>query len=524
VLGTVDIPILILDMERRIRRYTPNARSILNVLPSDVGRPLDDIKLNIAVLDLDQQIAEVIETMIVRESEVQDHQGHWYRMQIRPYRTTDNRIDGAILSMVDIDALKHHVSDAQRARAEAEGANRAKDQFLATLSHELRSPLAIMLMHAQLLRQGGMDDAKLRRAGEAIERGTKMQVQLIEDLLDVSRVVAGKLKLDTEPVYLGAVVKATLDSVSAAAQRKSIEIKMILDESIGPISGDAMRLQQVVSNLLTNAIKFTPERGHVTVTLDQMDGHGRLRVSDTGVGIEPGFLPHVFNRFAQEDSSNTRTYGGLGLGLAIVRHLVELHGGTVQAESPGKGQGATLSVILPLMTILPGDEPGTDDSAASSGPLRADRRQAASDDRRLGDLRILIVDDDPGTRDAVAELLSQRGARVMVAASAEEAMAAVQKFEPEVLVCDIAMPGEDGYTFIRRLRALPPTRGGGTPALALTALAGEDDYRRALAAGFQLHLTKPVDLDRLIEAIGAVRARKPSFADGALSRSPRQPA
>jgi two-component system CheB/CheR fusion protein len=230
VLGTVEIPILILDMERRIRRYTPNARTILSVLPTDVGRPVDDIKMHLDVRDLDKQIAEVIETMAVKESEVQDRAGRWYRMQIRPYRTTDNRIDGAILSLVDIDALKHHVSEAQHARREAERANLAKDQFLATLSHELRSPLASMLMHAQLLRRGGMDDSKLRRAGEAIERGTKMQVQLIEDLLDVSRIIAGKLKLEQKAVDLAEVVHAALDGVRALAERKGIEIVKILPD------------------------------------------------------------------------------------------------------------------------------------------------------------------------------------------------------------------------------------------------------------------------------------------------------
>jgi two-component system CheB/CheR fusion protein len=521
VLGTVDIPILILDMERRIRRYTPNARSILNVLPTDVGRPLDDIKLNIAVVDLDRQIAEVIDTMAVRETEVRDHGGRWYRMQIRPYRTTDNRIDGAILSLVDIDALKHHISEAQQARLEAERANRAKDQFLATLSHELRTPLATMLMHAELLRQGGMDDSKLRRAGEAIERGTRMQVQLIEDLLDVSRIVAGKLKLDLAPVHLGAVVRTTVDSVSALAQRKSIDIQVVLDDSIGPVSGDAVRLQQIVSNLLTNAIKFTPDRGHVSVVLDQVDGQARLRVSDTGVGIEPAFLPHVFHRFAQEDNSSTRNHGGLGLGLAIVRHLVELHGGTVHAESPGKGHGATLSVMLPLMMVR-GIEPDAGAPVADGGTLPVEGRRAASDSRQLRDLRILVIDDDPAIRDTIAEMLQRKGAVVMGAASAEEAMASVEAFEPEVLLCDIAMPGEDGYTFIRRLRSLPAARGGDTPAVALTALAGRDDYRRALAAGFQLHLTKPIDMDRLIQAIAAVSVRRPSLVGGTM-RSPRQP-
>ncbi len=372
-----------------------------------------------------------------------------------------------------------------------------------------------------MLRQGGMDDSRLRRVGEAIERGTRMQVQLIEDLLDVSRIVAGKLKLDLAPMHLGAVVKATLDSVGALAQRKSIDVHVVLDDSVGPISGDPMRLQQIVSNLLTNAIKFTPDKGRVDVAVDQIDGQARLRVSDTGVGIEPAFLPHVFHLFAQEDNSSTRNYGGLGLGLAIVRHLVELHGGTVHAESAGKGHGATLSVMLPLTSVVPDIGPDVGDPVADGVTLPVEGRRAASDNRQLRDLRILVIDDDAGIRDTIAEGLQRRGAVVMASASAEEAMASVDEFEPEVLVCDIAMPGEDGYAFIRKLRALPAARGGDTPAVALTALAGKDDYRRALAAGFQLHLTKPIDMNRLIQAIAAVHVRRPSLA-GEPIRSPRQ--
>lgn len=500
LLNIVDIRILILDMDRRIRRFTPNARSILNVLPSDVGRPLDDIKPNIVVPDLDQQVADVIETVTVKESEVQDRDGRWYRLQIHPYKTTDNKIDGAILYLVDIDALKQHVSEAQQAKAEAERANRVKDQFLATLSHELRTPLSSMSMYAQLLRRGDMADAEVERAGEVIERGVKAQVQLIDDLLDVSRIVSGKLKMELHAVDLCAVVKAAIEDMSASADRKSIKLNVFLDGAIGMVSGDLVRLQQVVSNLLTNAVKFTPERGQVSITLEVADGNARLRVTDTGMGIAPEFLPRVFNRFTQEDSSSTRTYGGLGLGLAIVRHLVEAHGGTVQAESPGTRKGATFSVTLPLMTVRRA-ELDAKDRSASRGALAAGDQRSANDEKPLSDLRVLVVDDDPGTRDAVAEMLKRTGANVMMAESADEAMAAVEEFRPEVLLCDIAMPGEDGYSFIRRMRSLGPERGGNVPALALTALAGREDRTRALSSGFQMHMAKPVDIDRLTAAV-----------------------
>ncbi|MFL5349259.1 MAG: chemotaxis protein CheB [Hyalangium sp.] len=634
LLNTVDIPILILDLERRIRRFTPKARSIMNVLSSDVGRPLADIALNISVADLDSQIAAVIETATGREAEIQDRAGRWHRMQVRPYKTTENKIDGAILSLVDIDALKHHVSQvewardyatgiveavqvplmvldesmrvisanrafylaygasadetekeslfalsggawdvpelraalegmlakntllqgleiehtfprlgtrrmslsarsvhsrtgvpmlllaiediterkqaereraellahAQRAKEEAEKANRAKDQFLATLSHELRTPLSTMLMQAQLLRRGDLEAAKLKRASEAIERSTKVQVQLIDDLLDVSRIVSGKLRVQLQPAYLPAVVRAALESVSAQADKKSITFEVTLDESLGPVSGDPTRLQQVVWNLLTNAIKFSPEGQQVAVVLEPLNGHARLRVSDRGAGIEPEFLPRIFDRFMQEDSSSTRVFGGLGLGLAIVRHLVELHGGTVQAESPGKGQGATFTVTLPLMDARAAQAGMA--SPPDSEPARAaPQRRNGGDSPRLRGLRILMVDDDPGTSEATTELLRQEGAEVRAATSAASALALVEDFRPEVLLSDIAMPGEDGYTLLRRVRALGPERGGDVPAVALTALVGDADRRQALSAGFQHHLGKPIDIDRLVETL-----------------------
>ena len=279
----------------------------------------------------------------MKESEVQYRDGRWYRMQIRPYRTTDNKIDGAILSLVDIDALKQHVSEARQARAEAERANRAKDQFLAILSHELRTPLSSMLLHAQLLKGEDLSGVKFKRAREAIETGVRTQTRLIDDLLDVSRIVTGKLHLDFRPVDLGGIVRAALEDASAVAARKSILLTSELSGSQAMVSGDPTRLQQIVANLLTNALKFTKEKGKVVVVLEVADGEARISVNDTGMGIDPAFLPHVFNRFTQEDSSRTRVHGGLGLGLAIVRHLLELHGGSVRAESAGLGMGATFT-------------------------------------------------------------------------------------------------------------------------------------------------------------------------------------
>ncbi len=515
ILSTVDVPILILDGGRRIRRFTPKARSILKVLPSDVGRPLDDIKSNLQVEDLDQRVADVIETIEMHESEVQDREGRWYRMQIRPYKTVDHKIDGATLSLVDIDALKHHLGKSEQAKKEAQRATRAKDEFLATLSHEIRTPLASMMLRAQQLSRGETDPVKVKRAGEAIERATKMQVQLIDDLLDVSRIVTGMLKIEYKPVDLRTVIKAALEGVSAPAERKKLTFKVLLDETVGTVSGDPTRLQQVVANLLTNAVKFSAENGEVSVVLDSVHGQARIRISDTGSGIEPEFLPHIFSRFAQEDGTTVRRHGGLGLGLAIARHLVEAHGGTIQGESAGRGKGAAFSILLPLMRSH--EETPDDEKPVSEGPRSNDALAMANWHGLLNDLRVLVVDDDLGTRDVMAEMLSEMGANVAVAASASEAITAVEDFRPEVLLCDIAMPGEDGYSLMRRIRAL----GGGKsiPAVALTALAGEQDRRRALSAGFQMHLVKPVDIDHLTQAVAELAHRPVGPVTGAWARN-----
>jgi two-component system CheB/CheR fusion protein len=501
LLTTVDIPILILDNERKIRRFTPKARRILNVLQGDIGRPFEDIKPNIDVPDLDRQIAEVIESMEVKESEVQDRHGHWYRLQIRPYKTTENRIDGAIVSLFDIDALKHLVKEAQRSNAEAERANRTKDEFLATLSHELRTPLSSMLMRAQLLRHGTMDAAKVLKTGAAIEAGIRTQVQLIEDLLDVSRIVTGTVSLDLQPVDLAHVVRAAVEGLTHGIERKSLslEVELALDGATALVYGDQARLEQVVTNLVANAIKFTPTHGTIRVSLALTESSAVIAVKDSGMGIAANFLPHVFNRFTQEDSTSTRTHGGLGLGLAIVRHLVDMHRGTVEADSPGTGLGATFSLTLPLLRSS---------RIPASPESKAALEHAVVDSSVLVGLRILVVDDDRPTREAITDMLTHTGADVRMAESAAEALAAVEEFRPELLLCDIEMPGEDGYALIRKVRSRGAARSGDIPALALTALARDDDRDRALSAGYQIHLAKPVGINQLTEAVLELAAKR----------------
>ncbi|HKP63339.1 MAG TPA: CheR family methyltransferase [Polyangiales bacterium] len=344
--ATVDIPILILDKAGRIRRFTPKAHQVLHVLDSDVGRPIADLRPDIELPGLEKSIANVVQTGAMEEREARDASGHWYRVQLRPY-TAGAEIDGVMVSFVDIDALKRLVSEADASRAEAERINRMKDDFLATLSHELRTPLSTVLLYAQALRTGELDEATRERAFEAIERGTRAQVELINDLLDVSRIVAGRLVLSVQQVDFCDAVRTVLSDLQPAIGAKSLEVLVELDPEIGMIEADPARVRQIITNLFDNAIKFTPARGRVSV-LGQLVEHGvSLSIKDSGIGVEPAFLSKVFDRFTQQDASNTRRYGGLGLGLAIVRHLVELHSGHVRAASEGLGRGATFSFDLP---------------------------------------------------------------------------------------------------------------------------------------------------------------------------------
>jgi len=398
----------------------------------------------------------------------------------------------------------------QTARSEAEAANRVKDEFLAVLSHELRTPLNPILGWARLLQTQKMDAEKTARALATIERNAKLQVELIEDLLDVSRILRGKLVLNIAPVNLIAIIEAAKETVQLAAESKSIEIQTILPSTITAVSGDAARLQQVVWNLLSNAVKFTPSGGRVEIQLEsvadepaalhrQHESHAQcsyaqITVTDTGKGISPDFLPRVFDYFLQEDGKTTRKFGGLGLGLAIVRHLVELHGGTVQADSLGENQGATFTVKLPLQRS--GRIGESTSERAGVQPLANPFHPYP-----LTGLRILVVDDDTDTRDFITFVLEQAGAEVIATTSANKALAALAQSQPNVLISDIGMPDIDGYTLMRQVRALPPDQGGTVPAIALTAYAGEFNQQQALQAGFQQHISKPVEPATLVSAI-----------------------
>lgn len=383
----------------------------------------------------------------------------------------------------------------QNARAQAEAANRIKDEFLAVLSHELRTPLNPILGWVKLLRHRNLDAAKTTYALETVERNAKLLSQLIEDLLDVSRILRGKLSLNVSPVNLVGVIEAALETVHLAAAAKSIQIEAVLTPSVGLVLGDANRLQQVMWNLLSNAVKFTETGGRVEVRLEQSGTQAFVRVSDTGRGIDPEFLPHAFDYFRQEDSTTTRAFGGLGLGLAIVHHLVELHGGTVQAESLGSGRGATFTVALPLQ------------EAVEVNPELSVTRPLSSVPSPLAGLRVLVVDDEIDTLNLLVFTLSESGAVVRAATSAIEALEILAGWSADILLSDIGMAQMDGYMLMQAIRALPPERGGTIPAIALTAYAGAMDRQKVLAAGFQQHLAKPAEPGELVEAIVSLVGR-----------------
>lgn len=616
VLDSVEIPVIIVDEQLRVRRFTPLVRELASLLPADIGRPIDDVKLRLDVDDLTARVRGVIAADEPREWEVQRRDGRWLRLQVRPYRTNDGRREGAILSFVDVDVLKRALQDAESARdvsrdivetvpialvvldaglrvlsgnsaffqglggdpaavegkalfelaggawdvpalrgalerslgvgtrfrelelrlelpgmgtkvlsitgsplqagekgaamllaiedittrreldalergarLEAEQGNLAKDLFLATLSHELRTPLGTILMAAQLLQAVKTEDPRIQHASLAIQRAVATQAGLIDDLLDISRIVSGKLVLDVRTIDLVAIAQSAVDVAHAAAEAKGVALTLAVRGPVGAIRGDATRLQQIVTNLVDNAIKFTPRGGKVVVELGLLDGRVQLVVKDTGIGIPPAALPHVFDRFVQAESSSIRVHGGLGLGLAIVRYLVDVHGGEVRAESLGKGQGAAFRVLLPLAS-----EADAQPAAAAPAPLSTS----------IAGVRVLMIEDDEGTRDTFAMMLGELGAQVTTAPSAAAGLELVEPLQPHVILCDVAMPDEDGYAFIRQLRARGRERGGATPAAALTALAGEEDRKRALEAGFQMHLAKPIDADQLAAAVGAL--------------------
>jgi two-component system, chemotaxis family, CheB/CheR fusion protein len=638
LLGSINIPILMLGGDLRIRRFTPAVEGIFSLISTDVGRSLSDITHKLIVPDLEQQILEVIRTLKFKFQEVQDRDGYWYDLQIRPYRTIDNKIDGAVLVLVDINELKliaqqlteaknyaetivetvaqpllvldlnlraitanhafyqtfqvmpiqtehrsifdlgngqwnipglrsileailagnaelqdfevehnfeqigHRIMaikarkmppigdtqmillaiediteqkrletqrsllmQEQSARAAAESANRAKDEFLSVLSHELRTPLNAMIGWAQLLQMKTFDETRIEEGLKTIERSAKAQNQLIEDILDVSRITTGKFRLNACLIELNPLVENAIEVVHLAAQAKNIQLKSSLTPLTPKVLGDPSRLQQALWNLLSNAIKFTPAGGRVDIELDCIDGMAQIQIRDTGKGIHPDFLPHVFERFRQADSSYSRNDSGLGLGLSIVHHLVELHGGTVDADSSGEGKGATFTVKLPVRTDIEGSSTQRVLEAldAAKGPA------LPAEIPSLAGVRVLIVDDELEMRQLFTTILEQYEVEAGAAASATEALSMLTA-NPEkynVLLFDIGMPEQDGYSLIRQVRRLSAEAGGQIPAAALTAYARDDDRKEAIAAGFQLHVAKPIESVQLAAIVAALAGR-----------------
>lgn len=403
----------------------------------------------------------------------------------------------------DITERRQALAREKEARLEAESANRLKDEFLSTLSHELRTPLTAIIGWTELLLTGDLTADKRPKALEIIARNARFQAQLIDDLLEVSRIITGKLPLNFRPCELQPLIEAALESIRPTAQAKAVRLELVLEPVGALIYGDVDRLRQVIWNLLSNAVKFTPQNGAVKVKLHSTNSHAVIAVTDSGEGIKSDFLPRVFDRFSQADGSSTRTHGGLGLGLAIVRHLVEIHGGSVHAESPGEGLGATFIVSLPLMQASKQVETPNIDV----NNLALSRAERIAHSPSLAGLRLLIVDDEVDFRELVTTMLGQYGAVVKVAASAGEALVHLENWKPDVLVADIGMPDEDGYGLIRKVRELSAERGGSTPAVALTAYTRPEDRLRVLSAGYHLHLAKPITGPELAAAVANVAGR-----------------
>jgi signal transduction histidine kinase/CheY-like chemotaxis protein len=394
----------------------------------------------------------------------------------------------------------------REARQEAEIASRAKDEFLGTLSHELRTPLNAIFGWTRILSTGECNEETYSRAVETIERNAKLQARLIDDMLDVSRIISGKLRLDAQPVDLTAVINAAVDTSRPAADAKDIRVQVVLDFGAGVVLGDPVRLQQVIWNLLSNAIKFTPKKGRVQIQLERINSHVEITVSDTGPGIDQEFLPYVFERFRQADSSITRKHGGLGLGLAIVRHLVELHGGTVEASNRGDGKGAVFLVKLPLMVIRA-------PAGAQSPELQrihptVSGRVPFDCPPELHGIRVLAVDDEADARHLLAMVLERCGAEVKTCATAAEALAALDDYQPDLLISDIGMPEEDGYDLIRQVRAREAGRSEKIPAVALTAYARVEDRLRALTQGYNMHVPKPVEPAELAVVVASLTGQR----------------
>jgi PAS domain S-box-containing protein len=511
-----DYAILFLDTHGRVSRWSLGAERMLGYQEAEIlGQPSSII---FTPEDLQQGVDQQELEKAVTDGRAEDERWHirkdgtrfWASGITTPLRDETGQLHGFSKIMRDFterkqaeDERNQLLAREQEARATAEAANRLKDEFLATLSHELRSPLNAMLGWTRLLNSRKFDEATTARAMQTIERSAKSQAQLVEDLLDVSRIIQGKLRLNVRSIELVSVIEAAIETVRPAAQAKEISLQSVLDPAANPVAGDFDRLQQVVWNLLSNAIKFTPKQGRVMVRLERVNSHVEITVTDSGKGINPEFVPYVFERFRQADSSSTRVYSGLGLGLAIVRQLLELHGGTVRAYSEGEGKGATFTIKLPLMPVHV--KPYLGEHVHPTVDLGVPFDNPPT----LNGVRVLIVDDEVDSRELLVAALEECEAQVFAVASASEALKAVSQFQPDVLVSDIGMPLEDGYSLICKVRQLSAEQGGEIPAIALTAYARAEDRMKAIASGFQMHIPKPVEPAELVTVVASLAKRTP---------------
>ncbi|RQU99906.1 response regulator [Burkholderia cenocepacia] len=493
----IPLPVVVLDRQLRLRHFSPQAQTLFALSDDSVGQPMAQQNTLFSAADLERVVQSAVQGLADVEHEYQDSEGRWWLVNVRAYRTADDRIDGAVLAFQDIDELKRALSKTQSARDEAERANTAKDNFLGLVSHELRAPLNVISGWANVLitaTERGMptETQMSQRAVTTILRQCQLQAELIDDLLDVSRISSGRFSLDTKPVDFAAVVQTVVESNRPVAEKKEIAFATAGLQSQAIVSGDGRRLQQVASNLIGNALKFTPAGGRVEVALTRLDSLVELSVTDNGIGVRAELLPHLFDRFMQSDTSRTRNHGGLGLGLSIVKHLVTAHGGTVTASSEGEGRGTRLTVRLPLMH-----------AASVEQEFNA---PAPSDSARLDGLSVMLVDDDVAAQEVLAHLLRSLGAQVQTATGAAEALNCLAAGSFDTLISDLAMPGADGYALMRSVREREGNRRR-IYALALTGLASIHDRDAAIAAGFDDHLPKPVNLSLLLEKLSLGRGR-----------------
>ena len=523
VMSSIGDAVITTDLEGRVTLINPVAQIMIGWTEAEAeGRPLMEVFriINeqtrrpsespiVGVLQEDPSAGLVNYSLLVaRGGQETPVEG-----SAEPIKDERGKVIGVVLTFRDIterkrmekarEQLLRYEQEARReadvARRRAEEASRSKDEFLATVSHELRTPLNHIMGWITMLRSGKLQSDKMKKAFDTIERNVRVQARLIDDLLDVSRIISGKLLIEPRQIEIAKVAEAAAESIGPAAVEKGVNFKTTLAPESGMISGDPDRLQQAIWNLLSNAVKFTPEGGHVELRLTRANSQIEIAVSDDGQGISHDFLPHVFDRFRQQDSTTARQHGGLGLGLAIVRHLVELHGGSVRVESAGEGRGATFTITLPA-------------EAPHATPSGESLRSSIIGESNAGlpsltDVRVLLVDDLAEARELITFALVNRGAEVRTAASAAEGLSALGEWQPDVILSDLAMPGEDGYSFIRKVRKLSEESGGKIPAATLTAYAGSKEYLKSLEAGYQAHITKPVEWDELIIVVASLAGR-----------------